>query len=148
VTTAERDAYDARRWLAERDRAADALVLAAWLRSRGLSRGQGYQAAVALRRLPGVIYVPPLDGRPGVYWFAGLPEITDPHHRWTFEVPQQGGRISRCEAWNRCRRAGRRVGVPEHAWRKCHDGGMWRWRTASLDTIDRQSRYLAARGRP
>ena len=61
--------------------------------------------------------------------------------RWSFEMKSTlpGGRhVSRAEAWNRCRKAGLRVGIPEHWWcrsRSASDPSSYKWITRKTDHI-------------
>ena len=71
------------------------------------------------------------------------PLLPLPVGRWCYSVPMS--RASKCGAWLRCRNAGRKVGIPDHAWRRDHGAGFWRWHTAAPDRIDEQSAWLQRR---
>ena len=81
--------------------------------------------------------------------------ISNGHRVWTFELPAGPGEISRHAAWVRCCRSGRRVGIPNHAWRKDHrfeptymsDSGRgaavaWRWFTDIDANIERREQAM------
>jgi len=60
-------------------------------------------------------------------------------------------RPSRARAWYNCVAAGRRVGIPDHGWRKRHvyheDGSAtWCWYTAEPEALDQQTEMLREMG--
>ena len=43
-----------------------------------------------------------------------------------------GVRMTKSDAWDLCRKAGRANGIPDHAWTKEHSNRGWKWRTTNL----------------
>jgi hypothetical protein len=60
--------------------------------------------------------------------------------RWYFEAARK--HADRGTAWMHCVRAGLRVGIPQHAWRKVHTLTVWAWQTADPSAIDAQTELL------
>ena len=60
---------------------------------------------------------------------------------WTYgPIPSTlpgGRRMTRSLAWDRCRKAGEAVGIPQHAWCKAHSRYGWSWVTMSPEAIAR-----------
>lgn len=61
--------------------------------------------------------------------------------RWLFSLPRSA--MSRMHAWDRCRRSGAKLGIPEFAWRRRHTQDAWCWETAPIERIELQAQIVA-----
>lgn len=59
---------------------------------------------------------------------------------WVFQVARD--RASKNDAWRRCVHAGRRVGIPEHAWLRAHTDSQWQYMTAPYALVELRGKMV------